>query len=280
MSPEDAPGGLAKGDGYEGQTGDEQGVCQTECRRDGLADAGGSMVLHTMEPADGSTRSSGIRGASRPRGDSPGHRHDDRGGERGHREALLLGEDSGGGAPSRVGGVHTRTRYSGQGPSALGPGPSLQWASSAWSKDSTGSSGPLGPSGDHQERDKLSHQAHQSSSVLGPPSHFLDAPSAHPVPAACQVLLRSILLNRDATACYMNASILAVPAILVCPVYLPPPPWLAHPAAATAGGPLRLFADEPHRQHDMHEFLLHLIPRLRLPAVGGVGSSADWKRRV
>ena len=26
---------------------------------------------------------------------------------------------------------------------------------------------------------------------------------------------------------------------------------------------------QPHRQHDMHEFLLHLMPRLRLPAVRG-----------
>ena len=68
------------------------------------------------------------------------------------REALLVGETSGGAAPGGEGGVHTRPRPPGQGSPALGPGSSLQsvlCASSTGSKDSSGPSGSLGPRGNH-----------------------------------------------------------------------------------------------------------------------------------
>ena len=99
------------------------------------------------------------------------------------------------------------------------------------------------------------------------------------MPAACQVLLRSVLLNRDDGLLYecLNPS-----HSLVCPAYLPPPLGLLAQLqqqleVRCAFLLMRCMVwtmllgpwDQPHRQHDMHEFLLHLMPRLRLPAVRG-----------
>ena len=50
----DSPGCPVEGDGHTCQAGDEQGDGQAECGGHGLADHGGQMGVHAVEPADGS----------------------------------------------------------------------------------------------------------------------------------------------------------------------------------------------------------------------------------
>ena len=129
--------------------------------------------------------------------------------------------------------------------------------------------------------------------TMSPPVRSSAEPGSDPVsvscpcemPSACQVLLRAVLLNNDATACYMNASALA----LLWSIHLTARPQLGRLAPLfqqlKAGSAVLLMRSmvwtmilgpwaQPNRQHDMHELLVHLMPRLKLPAVGG-----EWQFR-
>ena len=129
--------------------------------------------------------------------------------------------------------------------------------------------------------------------LLSPPARSLTEPSSGlapvssscEVPRACQVLLRAVLLNHDATACYMNALALA----LLWSVHLTDRPQLGRLTPLfqqlKAGSAVLLMRSmvwtmilgpwaQPNRQHDMHELLVHLAPRLQLPAVRG-----EWQFR-
>ena len=95
---------------------------------------------------------------------------------------------------------------------------------------------------------------------------------------SCSVILHACLRNTDGTACYMNAALL----VLLWALYQDPT-FNAGPLAANhrslALGPATFLLKnmiwkallgngaQPNRQHDMHELLPHLMPRLRLDEV-------------
>ncbi|CAE7251447.1 unnamed protein product [Symbiodinium sp. CCMP2592] len=109
--------------------------------------------------------------------------------------------------------------------------------------------------------------------------------SSPALPFRCSRLLQVSLHNVDATACYMNASLLA---LLWSTLHTSVPqlgglePVLSFLEARPELLLLRCMAwtmllgswSQPRRQHDMHEFLVHLMPRLRLPAIQGY-----WQQR-
>ncbi|CAE7250752.1 unnamed protein product [Symbiodinium sp. CCMP2592] len=115
----------------------------------------------------------------------------------------------------------------------------------------------------------------------------LSSPSSVPseVPLHFQPLLHAALHNADGTACYMNTAFIALLWALgsydparsgsLCSLY----------QCLTARSDLRLMRNmcwtmllgnwaRPNQQHDMHEFLLHLMPRVRLEAFSGL-----WQTR-
>ena len=286
---------LVEGDGHKSQAGAEQGDGQAECSGYGVADSGGTMGVHAVEPADSPTRPAGDATTSRPRGDSPGHRPDGGACERRLGETLLLGKDPGGRASGGVGGVeHPRSRAS-----ALESHPSAQpvlYHPPPGGEIPPRQTGLLGPCRDHQTVDRLNTEASAAPHVpltLSPLMQSSTEPGSAPVsvsspcelPSACHVLLRAVLLNHDATACYMNASALA----LLWSIHLTARQQLGRLAPLfqqlKAGSAVLLMRSmvwtmilgpwaQPNRQHDMHELLVHLMPRLKLPAVGG-----EWQFR-
>ena len=97
--------------------------------------------------------------------------------------------------------------------------------------------------------------------------------SASSITSSCEVLLRAKLSNVDGTACYMTAALLALLwslyqdptfnagplAVLYRHIALRPNAPLLKNLTWTAV--LGNWA-QPNRQHDMHELLLHIMPRL------------------
>ena len=290
---------LVEGDGHQSQAGAEQGDGQAECGGYGMADTGGQVGVHAMEPTDCPTRLTGDAAAPRSRGDSTGHRPDGGACEWRLGETLLLGQDLGGRTSGGVGGVHTRVEYPRSRASALESHPSTQpvlYPPPPGSQISPRQTGLLGPCGDHQTVDGLNAEASDVPQVpftLSPPVRSFKEPGSDlasvsspcEVPSACQVLLRAVLLNHDATACYMNASALA----LLWSIHFTARPQLGRLAPLfqqlKAGSAVLLMRSmvwtmilgpwaQPNRQHDMHELLVHLVPRLQLPAVRG-----EWQFR-
>ena len=202
-------------------------------------------------------------------------------------------------ASGGVGGVHTRVEHPRSRASALESHPSAQpvlYPPPPGGEIPPRQTGLLGPCGDHQTVDGLNAEASDVLQVplaLSPPVRSFTEPGSDlasvscpcEMPSACQVLLRAVLLNHDATACYMNASALA----LLWSIHFTARPQLGRLAPLfqqlKAGSAVLLTRSmvwtmilgpwaQPNRQHDMHELLVHLVPRLQLPAVRG-----EWQFR-
>ncbi|CAE7723534.1 unnamed protein product [Symbiodinium sp. CCMP2592] len=105
------------------------------------------------------------------------------------------------------------------------------------------------------------------------------------VPLHFQPLLRAVLHNADGTACYMNTAFIALLWALGCYDPARSGSLCSLYQCLTARSDLRLMRNmcwtmllgnwaRPNQQHDMHEFLLHLMPRVRLEAFSGL-----WQTR-
>ncbi|CAE7677705.1 unnamed protein product [Symbiodinium sp. CCMP2592] len=105
------------------------------------------------------------------------------------------------------------------------------------------------------------------------------------VPLHFQPLLHAVLHNADGTACYMNTAFIALLWALGCYDPARSGSLCSLYQCLTARSDLRLMRNmcwtmllgnwaRPNQQHDMHEFLLHLMPRVRLEAFSGL-----WQTR-
>ena len=115
-----------------------------------------------------------------------------------------------------------------------------------------------------------------------PPSISTTSDSALPTAFStpCAALLRACLRNVDSTACYMNAALFAISwALYQDPTFDTGPVAAIHRSLALRPTTLLLQNmiwrgilgnwAQPNRQHDMHELLLHVMPRLQLGEVQG-----------
>ncbi|CAE7361477.1 unnamed protein product [Symbiodinium sp. CCMP2592] len=105
------------------------------------------------------------------------------------------------------------------------------------------------------------------------------------VPSHFQPLLHAVLHNADGTACYMNTALIALLWAIGCHDPTRSGSLSSLYQCLTARSDLRLMRNmcwtmllgnwaRPNQQHDMHEFLLHLMPRVRLEAFSGL-----WQTR-
>ena len=195
-----------------------------------------------------------------------------------------------GGTPNGVGGVHSGARHPRSGPPAVGPCAPAQSMlhAASWGKIPPGQTGTLGSGRDHQAVDQLSCEATAPVEhvPLSPPSGHSSS-SNHAMPTACQVILQTTLLNRDATACYMSALTLAV----LWSIHLTPDPQLGLLAPLfrqlEAGLKFCLcgvwcgqcfWGPAPSRIASMI-CMSSLFTGCGFLLSGGNGSSAEWKRR-